>query len=109
MVEVANELRVDGAAELGQFPVCRSDEDTLHLLHQHIVEQSVLCPRRQPGQHRTKRDWNGTEWNGMAWNRIEENGVEYNLNSVIWNRIGWTERIGPQQRGDLWHYYNGEG
>lgn len=45
VVEVADELRVNGAAELGHLSVSRSDEDPLHRLHQNVVEQGVLCPR----------------------------------------------------------------
>ena len=52
MVEVADELRVDGAAELGHLAVGGGDEDALHRLHQHVVEQGVLHARRQPGHRR---------------------------------------------------------
>ncbi|TNN46697.1 hypothetical protein EYF80_043105 [Liparis tanakae] len=43
VVEVADELRVDGAAELSHLPLSRSDEDPLNRLHQDVVEQGVLC------------------------------------------------------------------
>ncbi|XP_068566474.1 uncharacterized protein [Cebidichthys violaceus] len=39
VVEVADELRVDGAAELSHLSVSRSDEDPLNCFHQDIVEQ----------------------------------------------------------------------
>lgn len=42
MVKVADELRVNGAAELSHFSVRRSDEDPLNRLHQDVVEQGVL-------------------------------------------------------------------
>lgn len=42
VVEVTDELRVNGAAELGHLSVRRSDEDALHRLHQDVVEQRVL-------------------------------------------------------------------
>lgn len=44
MVEVADELWVDGAAELSHFSVSGSDEDALHRLHHHVVEKSVFSP-----------------------------------------------------------------
>lgn len=47
MVEVADELRVDGAAELGHLSVGRGDEDALHCFHQDVVEQRVLSTGRQ--------------------------------------------------------------
>lgn len=47
MVEVADELWVDGAAELGHLSVGRGDEDALHRFHQDVVEQRVLCTGRQ--------------------------------------------------------------
>lgn len=45
VVEVADELWVNGAAELSHLSVSRSDEDPLNRFHQNIVEQGVLCPR----------------------------------------------------------------
>lgn len=42
VVEVAYQLWVYGAAELGHLPMCRSDEDTLYCLHHDVVEQGVL-------------------------------------------------------------------
>lgn len=45
VVEVADELRVDGAAELRNLSVCGRDEDTLHCFHQNIVEECVLHSR----------------------------------------------------------------
>lgn len=42
VVEVADELRVNGATELRHLPVSRSDEDALNGLHENIVEQGVL-------------------------------------------------------------------
>lgn len=48
MVEVAYELRVNGAAELSHLSVSGSDEDSLHSLHQDVVEQGVLNARCQP-------------------------------------------------------------
>lgn len=42
VVEVADELRVDGAAELSHLPVSRGDEDALDGLHENVVEQGVL-------------------------------------------------------------------
>lgn len=47
VVEVADELRVDGAAELSLLPVGRGDEDPLDTLHHDVVEQRVLCSRGQ--------------------------------------------------------------
>lgn len=44
MVEVPDELWVNGAAELSHLPVSRSDEDALDGLHENVVEQGVLCP-----------------------------------------------------------------
>lgn len=43
VVEVADELWVDGAAELSHLSVSRSDEDPLNSFHQDVVEQGVLC------------------------------------------------------------------
>lgn len=43
MVEVADELWVDGATELSHLSVSRRDEDPLHCFHQDVVEQGVLC------------------------------------------------------------------
>lgn len=48
MVEVADELRVNGATELSHLPVSGSDEDALDGLHENIVEQGVLRSRGQP-------------------------------------------------------------
>lgn len=48
VVEVVDELRVDGATELSHLPVSRSDEDALDRLHENVVEQGVLRPRGQP-------------------------------------------------------------
>lgn len=48
MVEVVDELRVNGATELSHLPVGWSDEDALDGLHENVVEQGVLCPRGQP-------------------------------------------------------------
>lgn len=45
MVEVANELWVNGAAQLTHLSVSGSDEDSLHGFHQDVVEQGVLCTR----------------------------------------------------------------
>lgn len=45
MVEVADELRVNGAAELSHLSVGGSDEDPLNRFHQDIMEQGVLCTR----------------------------------------------------------------
>lgn len=42
VVEIADELRVDGAAELRYLSVCRRDEDALHCLHQNIVKECVF-------------------------------------------------------------------
>lgn len=42
VVEVADELRVNGAAELSHFSVSGSDEDSLDSFHQDVVEQGVL-------------------------------------------------------------------
>lgn len=42
MVEVADELGVNGAAELSHFSVSGSDEDSLNGFHQDVVEQGVL-------------------------------------------------------------------
>lgn len=47
VVEVADELWVDGAAELGHLSVGRGDEDPLDCLHQDVVEQRVLGAGRQ--------------------------------------------------------------
>ena len=47
VVEVAYELRVNGAAELSHFSVSRSDEDSLNCFHHDIMEQGVLCTRGQ--------------------------------------------------------------
>lgn len=47
MVEVADELWVDGATELGHLSVGRGDEDPLDCLHQDVVEQRVLGAGRQ--------------------------------------------------------------
>lgn len=44
VVEVPDELWVNGAAELSHLPVSRSDEDALDGLHENVVEQGVLCP-----------------------------------------------------------------
>lgn len=44
VVEVADELGVDGAAQLGHLPVRGGDEDALHRLHAHVVEERVLRP-----------------------------------------------------------------
>lgn len=57
MVEVADELRVNGAAELRHLPVSWSDEDALDGLHEDVVEQGVLCPRGQPAPPPKKRQW----------------------------------------------------
>lgn len=43
VVEVADELWVDGATELSHLSVSRGDEDPLHCFHQDVVEQGVLC------------------------------------------------------------------
>lgn len=48
VVEVVDELRVNGATELSHLPVSWSDEDALDGLHENVVEQGVLCPRGQP-------------------------------------------------------------
>lgn len=42
VVEVADELWVNGAAELSHFSVSGSDEDSLDGFHQDVVEQGVL-------------------------------------------------------------------
>lgn len=47
VVEVSDELWVDGAAWLGHLSVGRGDEDALHCFHQDIVEQRVFCTSRQ--------------------------------------------------------------
>lgn len=47
MVEVADDLWVNGAAELSHFSVSGSDEDSLNRFHQDIVEQGVLSTRGQ--------------------------------------------------------------
>lgn len=51
-MEVADELWVDGAAELGHFSVSRGDEDALHCFHQDVVEQRVLGTGCQSDQQR---------------------------------------------------------
>lgn len=43
VVEVAYELWMNGSTELSHFSVSGSDEDSLHSLHQNVVEQGVLC------------------------------------------------------------------
>lgn len=43
VVEVPDELWVNGATELSHLPVSRSDEDALDGLHENVVEQGVLC------------------------------------------------------------------
>lgn len=55
VVEVADELRVNGATELSHLPLGWSNEDALNGLHENIVEQGVLCSWGQPvpeQQHR---------------------------------------------------------
>lgn len=47
MVEVADQLWVDGATELGHLSVGRGDEDPLDCFHQDVVEQRVLGAGRQ--------------------------------------------------------------
>ena len=44
VVEVADELWVDGAAELSHFSVSGSDEDPLNRFHQDVVKQGVFSP-----------------------------------------------------------------
>lgn len=44
VVEVTDELWVNGAAELSHLSVSRGDEDPLNCLHQNVVEQGVLSP-----------------------------------------------------------------
>lgn len=44
VVEVVDELRVNGAAQPGHLPVGGSDEDALDALHEDVVEQGVLRP-----------------------------------------------------------------
>lgn len=74
MVEVADELRVDGAAELGHLSVGRGDEDALHRLHQHIVEQRVLSTGRQPDAERqTHRRSTSRTASGWVRQRAEPN------------------------------------
>ena len=58
MVEVADELGVDGAAELRHLAVGGGDEDALHRLHQDVVEQGVLHPGGQPAQTRREKGFN---------------------------------------------------
>lgn len=48
VVEVVDELWVNGATELSHLPVSWSDEDALDGLHENVVKQGVLCPRGQP-------------------------------------------------------------
>lgn len=54
VVEVADELWVNGAAELSHLPVSGGDEDALDTLHQDVVEQGVLSPRGQSDGFRAK-------------------------------------------------------
>lgn len=56
VVEVTDKLRVDGTTELCHLSVSRSDEDPLNRFHQNIVEQGVLCPRRQSVPNTKQRD-----------------------------------------------------
>lgn len=48
VVEVADELWVNGATELSHFSVRGSNENPLNCFHHDIVEQGVLCPRGKP-------------------------------------------------------------
>lgn len=63
VVEVMDELRVNGAAELSHFSVSGSDEDTLNGFHQDVVEQGVLGTWGQSvtntGQTDTVTEWTG--------------------------------------------------
>lgn len=42
VVEVADELRVDGSTELRLLSVCGCDENALHRLHQNVVKECVF-------------------------------------------------------------------
>lgn len=57
MVEVADELWVDGATELSHLSVSRGDEDPLHCFHQDVVEQGVLCACGQSVTNTRQRDY----------------------------------------------------
>lgn len=55
VVEVPDELRVNGAAELSCLSVSGSDEDPLDTVHQDVVKQGVLRAGGQSGRNRLHR------------------------------------------------------
>lgn len=71
-MKVSDELRVDGAAELGHLSVGRGDEDALHCFHQDVVEQRILGTGRQSGAKR-REDRRITAWSDLVEQQVELN------------------------------------
>lgn len=86
MVEVADELWVDGAAELGHLSVGRGDEDPLDCLHQDVVEQRVLGAGRQSVANRPmdrRTDGLHAGHHQIEWGSRQSEASRHSLHGVV--------------------------